>query len=91
MVYRKLDVEFSFCTEKNRRIALFCPLFHYTGTSGTSPELREKYYRMEEHGDFEIGIADVGRLLVSVNTEENILLPLKNPKKNLNKKFIRRK
>ena len=76
MVFRKLEIEFSSKAQELIFAAPYPVRFFIVQAlqafAGTSPELRERYYR-QEHGYFEIGIGDVGRLLVDVDEKEEVV------------------
>jgi len=76
MVYRKLEIEFSSKSLNKINALPYATRFFIVQAlnffTGTSQKLREKYYRLD-HDAFEIGIGDIGRLLVNVDTNENIV------------------
>jgi len=76
MVYRKLEIEFSSKSLQKINNLPYATRFFVVQAlnffAGTSQELREKHYRFD-HDAFEIGIGDVGRLLVDVDEEEGVV------------------
>jgi hypothetical protein len=75
MVFRKLEVEFGSALGKVSKLPYPTRFFIVQALqffAGTPPDLRERYYRVE-HGAFEIGVGDVGRLLVDVDEAESVV------------------
>jgi len=75
MVFRKLEIEFGSVLKKISALPYPARFFIVQALqffAGTPPDLREKYYRLE-HGAFEIGVGDIGRLLVDVDEKEQVV------------------
>lgn len=74
MVFRKLEVEFGTLAQEKISSLPYAVRFFVVQAlqsfAGTPDELREKYYR-QDHGFFEIGVGDVGHLLVNVDERRN--------------------
>lgn len=76
MVFRKLEIEFSsYSLNKIRALPYAVRYFIVQALqsfAGTPEELRGKYYR-QTHGAYELGIGDIGRLLVDVNEKKGVV------------------